>query len=160
VNVSGTDGGPVRYPLGAVEYRVNDARVAFEGGGAFRAGRAGRAVAVADPSLRCGNRSAIVSFTTVRGPAADRSFGGGDATITVSERERRLRFPKNRTGADSQTRATGVNVSVDSPYAAGWNASLSETWQSRTSPGLAYRCAPETGTVYVRQTVINVTVRH
>jgi hypothetical protein len=163
VNVSGAHEGPTRYSLGAVEYRVENTRVAFEGGGAFRAGRDGRPVVVAEPTLECRDRSAIVSFTTVTGPANDRSYGGGDATIIVTERDRRLLFPKNRTGPDSQTTATGVNVSVDSPYGAAWNASLSESsdsWQQRADPGLGYRCEPDTGTVYVRQTVVNVSVRH
>lgn len=161
VNVSGTGDSPTRYSMGALTYRHGDAVVASEGGGVFRRSPRGNPVAVAEPSFRCDDDRAIVSLVTLQGRAVNHSYGG-DVTLVLRAHTSSVLFPVNRTGADSQAESTGVNLTIHSEHASAWNETLKDgtQWQASSDPaGPRLRCAPDDGTVYVRQTVLNVTAR-
>lgn len=161
VNVSGTGDSPTRYPMGALAYRIEDATVAFEGGAVFHRSRRGNPIASAEPTLRCTDNGALVSIVTLQGQAMNRSYGGGAATVVLRNHENNVLFPVNRTGPESQGTATGVNVTILSSYASAWNRTIGDTgaWERKSDPsGPSFHC-PEAATVYVRQTVVNVTVR-
>lgn len=163
VNVSGTGDSPTRYRMGAMRYELEDTTVAYESGGVFLAAERGSPITRAAPTFICDDERAIVSIVTLQGAAANRSYAGGEADVVVRENASRVRFPVNRSGADSQARATGVNVTVDSAYAAAWRDYLlndDQEWVEQPGgPNLRFRCAPSTELVYVRQTVVDVSVR-
>jgi FlaG/FlaF family flagellin (archaellin) len=161
VNVSGTGDSPTRYSMGALTYRHGDAVVAFEGGGVFHRSPRGNPVAAAEPTLLCDDDRALVSLVSLQGRALGHSYGG-DVTLVLREHNSSVLFPVNRTGAESQAEATGVNVTIHSEHASAWNETLRDgsQWQASSDPaGPRLRCAPADGTVYVRRTVINVTAR-
>ena len=160
VNVSGTGGANVSYPLGTISYRLEDAVVAYEGGGVFLDSAQGEPIPTADPTMLCDANRSIVSIVTLQGPAAGGSFGGTNADIIARVNDSELLFPVNRTGPDSIGTSTGVNVTIDSTYEGGWRSYFLGEGQQWTKIGPStYRCAPSSGTVYVRQTVVNMSVR-
>lgn len=164
VAVSGTGDPPTTYDMGTIAYRLEDATLAYEGGAVFRNDTQGSAVLLAAPTFRCSGDRAVVSVVTLQGPAAGRSVGGGTAGVVARENDSAVRFPVNRTGPDSVGASTGVTVTIDSAYEAGWDDHFldpAQEWTPTATPS-QYRCEPSTGTtmpVYVRQTVLNVSVR-
>jgi hypothetical protein len=161
VNVSGTGDSPTRYSMGSLTYRYGEAVVAFEGGGVFQRSPRGNPVTVAEPTLLCDDDRALVSVVTLQGPALNHNYGG-DVPLVFREHNSSVLFPVNRTGADSQAEATGVNVTVHSEHASAWNETLQDgsEWAASSDPaGPRLRCVPDDGTVYVRRTVVNVTAR-
>lgn len=163
VNVSGTGDSPTRYRMGAIRYELEDTTVAYESGGVFLDSERGSPITKGDPTFICDDERAVVSIVTLQGTAANRSYAGGEADVVVRENASRVRFPINRSGADSQAQATGVNVTVDSAYASAWRDYLlsdGQEWVEQAGgPNLQFRCEPSTGLVYVRQTVVDVSVR-
>lgn len=162
VNVSGVGDSPTTYRMGAISYRMDGTTVAYEGGGVFRRPDRGNPVTVAEPTFLCGKDRAIVSVVTLRGPAVNRSYSGGDATLRVRENASYVRFPVNRTGPESLDRSVGVNVTVESDFAGAWADYLTgsdQHWSGATTPAGTVECRPTSGHVIVRQTVVDVSVR-
>lgn len=163
VNVSGTGDSPTRYRMGAITYRFDDGVVAYEGGGVFLRTFRGNPITSAEPTFICDDDRAIVSIVTLQGPAVNNSYGGAEADVVTRRNASRVLFPINRTGADSLDESTGVNVTVDSAHASAWRRYLlggDQEWVEQSGPpNLQFRCEPTTGLVYVRQTVVNVSVR-
>lgn len=164
VNVSGTGDSPTTYSMGAIAYEFDGGVAAYEGGGVFLRTRNGNAIHRADPTFVCGNDHAVVSIVTLQGPAAGGSFSGSMARFRARENRSVLRFPANRSGPGSFDTSTGVNVTIDSRFESGWDRYMlgaDQAWQTDSSTSWDYRCEPAGGgsmPVYVRQTVVNVTV--
>lgn len=165
VNVTGTGATneTLELDMGAIAYELDDSVVAYESGGVFLDTFRGNALVRAQPSFVCDGERAIVSVVTLQGPAAGGSFGGANADIVARANDSRVLFPRNRSGVDSVDKSTGVNVTVDSAYEGGWRAAFLDGGQDWTQIGPSrYRCEPDSGTtmpVYVRQTVVNMSVR-
>jgi uncharacterized protein YbdZ (MbtH family) len=136
--------------------------VAYENGAVFRSDRSAGGVMKQRPELVCrdGER-AIVSIVELDGPE-QRQVGSGVVHV-VGVRERTdLLFPVNRTGENSSTAPTEVDVSVrNSPRESlwvdyferpdsGWTMVDSDTARCRVG---------DDGGVYVRRTVVNVSFR-
>lgn len=165
VNVTGTGATneTLDVDMGAISYELDDAVVAYESGGVYLDSFQGSTLVRAEPSFVCDGERAIVSVVTLQGPAAGGSFGGANADIVARANDSRVLFPRNRSGVDSLGQSTGVNVTVDSAYEDAWRAALLEGDQDWTQIGPSrYRCEPDSGTtmpVFVRQTVVNMSVR-
>lgn len=167
VNVSGGGDSPTTYRMGSVTYRFDGGAVAYEGGGVFRRTDAAGSTALvrAAPTFICRDDRAIVSIVTLQGPATGRSFSGGSIQLQVRENASRTLFPKNRTGPGSLDSSTGVNVTIEnSGFAGGWGDYMEasdQEWATDSGTSWDYRCEPPGGgpmPVYVRQTVVNMTV--
>ena len=164
VNVSGVGDSPTTYDMGAIRYDFDGGVVAYEGGGVFLRTRRGNAIPRAQPTITCTADRAVVSFVTIQGPAAGRSYSGATAKVVARENRSRLLFPTNRSGTGSLATSTGVNVTIDSDYESGWEAFMlgpDQAWQTDASTPWDYRCEPATGStmpVYVRQSVVNMSV--
>ncbi len=162
VNVSGVGDSPTSYRMGALSYRLDETTVAYEGGGVFLRSDRGHPVTVAEPTFICDPDRAIVSVVTIRGPAVNRSYGGGDATIRVRENASYVRFPVNRTGPDSLDRSVGVNVTIASEFDGAWTEYLTRNgqhWSGADTPAGTFECRPASGHVIVQQAVVDVSVR-
>lgn len=165
VNVSGVGDTNETYDMGAIAYRLDDATVAYEGGGVFKNTTRGNALAQSDPSFVCSGDRAVVSIVTLQGSAEGQSLGGGTASVIARENVSRVLFPVNRTGPDSIGESTGVNVTIDSEFNEAWKGyllSADQNWfEIDPSTDNKYRCEASGSTmpVYVRQSVINVSSR-
>lgn len=164
VNVSGTGDSPTTYQMGTIAYDFDGGVVAYEGGGVFLRTRGGNAIDTASPTVRCNDDRAVVSIVRLQGPAAGHSYGGSIARLQATENRSVLRFPENRSGPGSIGTSTGVNVTVDSEFESGWRSYLlgsDQAWTTDPTTSWDYRCEPPGGgtmPVYVRQTVLNVSV--
>lgn len=164
VNVSGIGDTPTTYDVGTITYRLEDATLAYEGGGVFKNETRGNAILRAEPTFHCSADRAVVSIVTFQGSAAGRGLGGATAGISTRENASRVLFPINRTGPDSIGQSTGVNVTIDSAYEDAWRdhfLSDDQAWVEDPATDDKYRCEATAGStmpVYVRQSVLNVSV--
>jgi hypothetical protein len=144
--------------VGALRYGLDRSQVVYESGALFRSDGDTEPTVVAAPPMVCSDQQALVSVVTLRAVDAEQ-VGSGRVQIVGSVDRRELRFPINRTGPDSVGDTSAVEVTVDSPRADGWNRAFTESggW-SETATDDQYRCDGVDG-VYVRQTVINVSLR-
>lgn len=144
---------------GSLRLELADTFVSYESGAVFRSDRSTNGVMKRAPAFVCrdGER-AVVSVVELDGPE-QRQVGSGTVQVTSVHERTDLLYPVNRTGANSSTAPTHVDVTIqNSPHARSWRTYFEREdngW--RTVDADTARCVVGgDGGVYVRKTVVNV----
>jgi len=119
----------INEPLGVIEYRADNARIAYQGGGVFANYEDQPATVVNNPSISSVNRSnATVNMPVVL-------VDGRDHITSAA------RISKNNTRSDEQAyselwveEVEGLQVTIESEYAGAWAAYFNETFNTASGP--------------------------
>lgn len=152
--------------LNDIRYEVNDRVVAYESGSVFYSDENSNDVLEDGPEMICTDDTAVLSFVTLQSETEGQYLTGGTVGITARLNDTDLVYPMNRTGSDSVGDSESVRVEFQSRYDEAWNVffdRLSEGWtQISGPPNPTFECdgdGDDTMQVYVRRTVINVSVQ-
>jgi len=154
VTVAGT-GETETLAVRTLQYRVDETTIVYQSGMTARR-QDGGTVLRKEPRFACTDDVAIVSVVELTDP--DRQITSGTVGVVGQLNRSTVLFPNNRTGEESHSDpdADAVTVSVDSPYAGGWDAFFEDSDNDWTETGTnTYEC---TGVdrVVVRLTVVGV----
>jgi hypothetical protein len=154
VTVNGT-GETESLAVRTLQYRVDETTIAYQSGLTARRQDGGTALRK-EPEFACTETAAVVSVVELTDPGRQVTTG----TVGVIGRLNRstVLFPNNRTGSESNRdpHADNVTISVDSPYAGGWEQFFQDSDNDWSKNGTnTYEC---TGVdrVVVRLTVVDV----
>jgi hypothetical protein len=151
VNVTGSANFNRTIPLGALSYEYDRRHIDYENGAVFRRSPDG-GVMLTQPQVSCRDDTAVISVVTLN--STEREITGTHVvTVSAEKRSSRVLLPKDRPAKSVDS----VNVTVDSPNQAAWDEHLASSsgWSDPEGDG-SYECSG-VDTVFVRQTVINVT---
>jgi hypothetical protein len=142
-------------PTRALTYELEGSTVAYESGAVVRrqAGSS-RGVLRARPQFTCEDDRAYVSIVTITGDTGT-SLSGGTVSVTTRLADRRVVYPRSRSGSDTAGDAANVTVEftgLSSNSAWRWLA-VDGGWE--TNGGATYWCDGVDSAV-VRQTVAEV----
>lgn len=144
---------------GSLRLELADTFVSYESGAVFRSDRATNGVMKRSPAFVCRDgRRAVVSVVELDGPD-QRQVGSGTVRVTSVEERTDLLYPVNRSGANSSTDPTRVDVTIkNSPHTGSWRTYFEREdngWRAVDAD--TGRCVVgDDGGVYVRRTVVNV----
>lgn len=142
-------------PTRALTYRLEGTTAAYESGAVVqRQANSPRGVLRARPQFTCEDDRAYVSVVTITGDTGT-ALSGGTASVTTRLADRRVVYPRNRSG--SGTADDAANVTVEFPglsEESAWRW-LAEDGGWETNGGAQYWCDGVDSAV-VRQTVVEV----
>lgn len=142
-------------PTRALSYELDGSTVAYESGAVVRRqADSDRGVLRARPQFTCTDDRAYVSIVTITGDTGT-ALSGGTVSVTTRLADRRVVYPRNRSG--SNTADDAANVTVEFPGLSGDSAWrwLAEDGGWETNGGARYWC-DGVDSVVVRQTVVEV----
>ncbi|MFB6163624.1 MAG: hypothetical protein ABEJ31_00530 [Haloarculaceae archaeon] len=141
-------------------FQQGDTKIAYESGGIFRTDSNGGGIMEHAPGWVCTEDRAILSFVRLEAPTGHQ-LGSGVVQVAAVRNETRLLYPLNRTGPDSATDADAVSVTVaNSPFERSWRNHFTKSNQHWSVSGNTITCDVSTdGAIYVRETVVNVTLK-
>lgn len=135
--------------VGALEYSLDGARVAYVAGAVLRADR-GSAYIVDSPPFSCSDDRAIVSLVTLTEGDASSISTQGSVLVEAEARSTSLRYPDD---AAANADADSVTLTFDSDTSA-WGRALEDDGWTESGGGDSYTC--ETDRVVVRRTTIRL----
>jgi hypothetical protein len=142
-----------QFSTSALEYALEETTLTIENGAVFRTDRTATVIQ-SEPSLTCQSDRAVITVTTLDGPAA--AVSSDLVTVIGRHRNTTLWYPTNRTGTGSADQATRVEVTVSSTRDVAWRRYLdrADGWTRVSGTSDTYACT--TDRVYVRHVVIGV----
>jgi hypothetical protein len=142
-----------KIDTGRLTYEKGNQRIDYENGAVVRTSEDFSEV-LTDAKLECGEDVAVVSIVTIK--PTDRTVSGTNIVTIYNRRvNATLLYPTNRSGFQPD----GVNVTVSSANADGWNRYLEDRdgWTDSDGDGSYHCTGPDE--VYVRVTVFDLRLK-
>lgn len=157
------DSGGSGYAVGSLDYSYEDTIVSYHGGTVFRSDR-GNSAALTEPPFSCDPDRGRATVSIVTLVSSENGIGAdGSVQIVAREAAAGLIYPNATRSAWVPANASNPEVTIEmsgSKHNEAWARAMEEQGWNSNADGTEFTCdLPDGGTVYVRQTIIDIVFR-